>query len=300
MNTINIIGVGAVFIDDIVLPDGITHMDTLGGGTIHALLGSVVWGERAGVSAFIGYDLSEKARSFLDERLDVTGLVELDIPQARAWQLFEYDGTRREVSRVKNSLPFNIGTTVKDLPENYRHVKGYYMLQNFETIHDWTPLTGLKLWEPHQFAMMAGDKEAFQNVLKNCPIDVVSPNLVEAQAIYGDYPAETLIKMMFDDGAKVVAMRMGREGSIVASRDDGVLHRVGIVEDVPVVDETGAGNTYNGGFLAGMVQGRSWAECGVMGAVSASFCIERVGVVDPLQINHAERERRFNLLRLEL
>jgi hypothetical protein len=298
MDTVSIVGAGAVFIDDIVLPDGVTHMDTLGGGTIHALLGSVIWGERAGVSAFIGYNLSPQSRNFLNAHLDTAGLVELDIPQARAWQLFEYDGTRREVSRVKNSLPFNIGTTVKDLPESYKQVNGYYLLQNFETIHEWTPLDGLKLWEPHQFAMMAGDKEAFQNVLKNCPVDVVSPNLAESQAIYGDYPAEDLIKMMFDDGAKVVAMRMGRDGSIVASREDGVLHCIGIIPDVAVVDETGAGNTYNGGFLAGMVQGRSWVECGMMGAVSASFCIERVGVVNPQEINHAERDRRFNLLSL--
>lgn len=300
MDTISIVGAGAVFIDDIVLPDGVTHMDTLGGGTIHALLGSVIWDERAGVSAFIGYNLSPQSRNFLSANLDIEGLVELDIPQARAWQLFEHDGTRREISRVKNSLPFNIGTTVKDLPESYKNVTGYYLLQNFETIHDWTPLDGLKLWEPHQFAMMDGDKSAFQEVLRNCPIDVVSPNLVEAQAIYGDYPAEELIKMMFDDGAKVVVMRMGRDGSIVASREEGIYHSIGIVGDVAVVDETGAGNTYNGGFLAGMVQGRSWVECGVMGAVSASFCIERVGVVDPLQINHTERQRRFDLLSLEL
>lgn len=296
MDTISIIGAGAVFIDDIVLPDGVTHMDTLGGGTIHALLGSVLWGERVGVSAFIGHDLSPQARNFLNTHMDTTGLVELDIPQARAWQLFEHDGTRHEVSRVKNSLPFNIGTTVKDLPESYKQVRGYYMLQNFDTIHEWTALSGLKLWEPHQFAMLTGDKEAFQNVLKNCPLDVVSPNLVEAQAIYGDHPAEELIKLMFDDGAKTVAMRMGREGSIVASREDGVLHRIGIIDDVSVVDETGAGNTYNGGFLAGLVQGRSWRECGVMAAVSASFCVERVGAVDPDQINPAERDRRFNLL----
>lgn len=300
MDTISIIGAGAVFIDDIVLPNGITHMDTLGGGTIHALLGSVVWGEPVGVSAFIGYDLSPQSRNFLNERMDTTGLVELDIPQARAWQLFEYDGTRREVSRVKNSLPFNIGTTVKDLPEPYKQVKGYYLLQNFDTMAEWDDLSGLKLWEPHQFAMMAGDQDAFQKVLRTCSIDVVSPNLLEAQAIYGDYPAEELINKMFDDGAKVVAMRMGRDGSIVASRDDGILHHIGIIADVDVVDETGAGNTYNGGFLAGMVQGRSWVECGVMGAVSASFCIERVGVVDPKQINPAERERRFKQLSLEL
>jgi hypothetical protein len=41
------IGIGAVFIDDIVLPSGQTYMGQLGGGVVHALMGAAVWLIRA-------------------------------------------------------------------------------------------------------------------------------------------------------------------------------------------------------------------------------------------------------------
>jgi hypothetical protein len=42
-----------------------------------------------------------------------------------------------------------------------------------------------------------------------------------------------------------------------------------------------------------LVAGKTLAEAGAAGAVAASFCIEGVGVVEPKQINLAERDRRY-------
>jgi sugar/nucleoside kinase (ribokinase family) len=45
-----------------------------------------------------------------------------------------------------------------------------------------------------------------------------------------------------------------------------------------VVDTTGAGNAYVGGFLVGFASGDDAAEAGVKAAVSASFAVEQFGV----------------------
>ncbi|MBN1201090.1 MAG: hypothetical protein JXJ20_04465, partial [Anaerolineae bacterium] len=84
--------VGGIIIDDIVLPNGETRMEVLGGGVVHAAAGIKIWDQRAGMVACAGKDLPDSARQRLARDFDLSGLIWLDLPQARAWQLFEWDG----------------------------------------------------------------------------------------------------------------------------------------------------------------------------------------------------------------
>ena len=38
------LSIGIVFIDDIILPDGESCMERLGGGAVHAIMGMRLWG----------------------------------------------------------------------------------------------------------------------------------------------------------------------------------------------------------------------------------------------------------------
>jgi hypothetical protein len=299
-----LVGAGAIFIDDIVLPDGTTYMGRLGGGVIHALMGAAIWGETPGLSAFAGNDLSVEIAARLHRHLDIRGLVTLDVPQARAWQIFEHDGTRRELHRVKDVLPFVSGTKPSDLPTPYRAVDAYYLLQGFEGVRPWagehSGLPGLKLWEPNQLAILQADRSMMRDVLSTCAIDVISPNLKEAQAIYGNQPPEALADEMIKDGAKIALVRLGSDGVLAVDGQTGERVRVPSFEVERVVDETGAGNTFNGGFITGLMRGESLTMACVMGTVSASFCIETVGVIDPDAIYGDARDRRLRQLMMTL
>lgn len=44
-----------------------------------------------------------------------------------------------------------------------------------------------------------------------------------------------------------------------------------------VKDPTGAGDSYRGGLISGLVQGKSLADCALMGSVCASFSVEQYG-----------------------
>ncbi|MEP6987874.1 MAG: PfkB family carbohydrate kinase, partial [Chloroflexota bacterium] len=112
-----------------------------------------------------------------------------------------------------------------------------------------------------------------------------------AQAVYGERSPDELVNAMLDDGAQCVALRMGALGSIVGD-EEGNRHHIGAVTVSSMVDQTGAGNTYCGGLLAGLVQNKCLREAGAMAAVSASFCLEQVGILNPAFVNTNDRDRR--------
>jgi sugar/nucleoside kinase (ribokinase family) len=290
-----IVGIGAVFIDDIVLPSGQTYMARLGGGVVHALGGVALWGARPGIVAPVGQGLPDSALERLQAHFDTRGLYSLDIPQMRAWQLFEEDGTRRELYRVREPEPFTRGAQPVNFPAVYQAASAYYLLQGFEGFRAWRAvLPGFVLWEPLQQVMTPENRAAFRAVLQTCRVDLVAPNLDEARAIYGALPPDDLVNRLFEDGARQVALRMGAAGSLVADRATGERHPIPAVQLQEMVDQTGAGNTYCGGLLWGLSVGRSLREAGAAGAVSASFCLEQIGVLDPAQIKPDERDRRYH------
>lgn len=288
-----LIGVGAVFIDDIVLPDGQTHMGQLGGGVTHALMGAAVWDERPGIVALIGHGLPVEAVNRLEKHFDTRGLVRTEHPQARAWQVFETDGTRRELYRSEPITPFIAGARPEHLPAAYRSARGCYLLQGFAGIAAWRAVVdGFVLWEPLQQSMVAGSHHLLAQTLRQAQIDLVSPNLAEARAVYGKLAPEELVCALVSDGARAAALRMGPEGSLVADADGSVFH-VAAAPLAQVADQTGAGNAYCGGLLAGVVKEKPLQEAAAMGAVAASFCVESIGAINPDEVVPAERDRRL-------
>ncbi len=285
--------VGGIIVDDIVLPNGETHMEVLGGGVSHAAAGMAVWDVRPGIFATVGYDLPARARQRLERDFDTQGLRPLDLPQARAWQLFEWDGRRTEIFRVELMRPFLDMPGPSRLPASYHHAKGIYLLQDGERIPPWRQAfpQAVLLWEPPQAYMRAENADTFRATLPL--VDIVSPNALEARQVYGLDDAEALVQAMLADGAHVVALRRGAEGSLLGMEGlEGTIP----VPPVPVpevVDQTGAGNTYCGAFLVGWCETHTLQRAGCYGAVAASFALEVIGVADPPPNKAEIRAQRY-------
>ena len=64
-----------------------------------------------------------------------------------------------------------------------------------------------------------------------------------------------------------------------------------------MVDTTGAGDAYIGGFLVGLGEGVDVVEAGAHAAVSASFAIEQFGVPSFGPTTPGEAERRLDWAR---
>ncbi len=270
-------------------------MGVLGGAVTHALMGAAIWDERGGLCAFCGQGLPEDAHRFIEQHLDLSGLITLDIPQVRAWQIFEHDGRRRELHRVEIVAPFVEGAQPENLHLNYKNATAFYLLQDFDGILRWREhISGKMLWEPNQLVMIPENRHKFRKTLQTGKIDIVSPNLLEAQIVYGDLSPEVLVDAMLSDGAGIVSLRMGENGAIVAHKHE--CHHIPAYK-TSVIDATGAGNSFCGGFLAGLLHQKSLLDAGIMGTVAASFCLETIGVVDPSNVHFHQRDERYEKLR---
>jgi sugar/nucleoside kinase (ribokinase family) len=289
--------VSHTFIDDIVLPSGKTRMGVLGGGGIHAAAGIRVWDERPGLIGAAGRDMPENARQRLQAEFDCQGITWLDVPQLRAWQLFELDNRRTEVLRVTPQGLFEHDPAPTLCPDAYAGTRAAAILNWGAGFLQWRKHfpDAILLWEPNQTYMTPANRDEFRQVLSAA--NVVSPNLAEARALYGIDPPEDLVCQMLEDGAPVVALRMGEMGSLTGQRGRAELLYVPAVPVKRIIDQTGAGNAYCGGFLVGWYRTGDLWEASSYGAVSASFALEVFG---PIAVNDrvvAQRQKRYTWIK---
>src|SRR6266498_2829801 len=74
---------------------------------------------------------------------------------------------------------------------------------------------------------------------------------------------------------KVLVITRGKDGADLYSANDSV-HIPTVPED-EIVDPTGVGDAFRGGFLTGYSRGFDWKLCGEIGSLSAVYCLEQRG-----------------------
>jgi len=278
---IDFVAVGSIVIDDIVDPYGRSSMGMLGGGGSHAVAGMRVWSENTALVSVIGQGFPDTAWQQLQHLADTHGVSRRTMAQPRAWQLFETDGTRHDVFRTDFSTFLTTTVQPEEFPPDFAAARGIY-LQTATPAQAQAWLTRLKalnpeavlLWEPWEVFYKPEHLAGFKEVAPH--FDIVSPNSTETAWMIGETEPHKQAQMLFECGVRCVALRLGAAGSLVGT--------AAALEQIPaapaeVVDETGAGNCYCGGFLVGYVEsGGDPLVAGRYGAVSATFALAQPGL----------------------
>lgn len=273
-----------IVIDDIVLADGHSWMNILGGAGTHALCGMRIWSDQLGYVASVGEDFDPQHRAeLLALGVDLSGVkVCPEYQTARCWQIFEWNERRTEIFRTSEEAFYRLTPRFEDIPPAYLAAKGFHMLSStmsellalIERLQAANPNLYLA-WEPSPLQLTATPEE-MQAALPR--VTVFSPNQGDAQTITGTATPEQAVEKLLHWGAPIVALRMGAEGSMIATAS-GERYHIPAVPPNAIVDMTGAGNAYVGGLLVGLSRGLSPVEAGAYGAVSASFALEQFGLI---------------------
>jgi sugar/nucleoside kinase (ribokinase family) len=290
------ISIGNIIIDDIILPDGSSRMGTLGGGATHAVMGMRIWTEHVGLVTPVGTDFGGDQLAGLAERFDLHGLVvRPHDPTPRAWQLFETDGTRNEIFRTSYEGMAAMNPQPEDLPAFYSNLAGVHLHCAPQDVARWVPVLRQRgnpiiLWEPWDPFCAPEHRETFREF--SPLVDIVSPNLKEGRHLTGLIDPADVVHCLQDYGAPLGVLRMGAEGSLVSGYQR-ELYPIPACCVERIVDVTGAGNAFCGGFIVGLALTGDLQRAGWYGGVSASMALGQFGAVYPLAGAREEAQRRL-------
>jgi sugar/nucleoside kinase (ribokinase family) len=105
--------------------------------------------------------------------------------------------------------------------------------------------------------------------------DIFLPNEAEATLIARERDPETAARALVAMGARVVAVKLGAAGAIAVTADG----RRAACPALPIepVDATGAGDSFDAGFVAAWLAGRPLETCLAIGAACGSLSTRGVG-----------------------
>ena len=118
-----------------------------------------------------------------------------------------------------------------------------------------------------------GHRADFQELLKS-HVDLVFGNEHEVCALYQTNSIDAAMAELAQHSVMAVVTRSSA-GAVVL--EGGRRHVIAGETVAKVVDSTGAGDMFAGGFMAGMVEGRSLPDCARIGCITAAEIISHYG-----------------------
>jgi sugar/nucleoside kinase (ribokinase family) len=116
------------------------------------------------------------------------------------------------------------------------------------------------------------DRKKLETVLPF--VDYFLPSFDDLASIYKGVKPAAMVDLLKAKGVKNVVLKMGRKGCLLSSETGFTLIPSRATK---IVDATGAGDAFDAGFIAGLVQGLSNMKSAIMGSHAAAACISQVG-----------------------
>lgn len=312
--------------DYIIAADEQVRIHEMGGNALYAAAGARVWGADVGLLARIGENypagwLEELGRHGLDVRgiRLVTGKQDM-----RTFYAYTDPRTRTDTdpgthfARVGSPLPDDLrdyvhSTPGQDDPDGYEPLavrpddwcpeydgaRALHLSPISIRTHTHLPArareSGVTLVtvDPGERYMVPRLRPNVKELLEQ--VDVFLPSEQEVRSLLGQVDLWEAAEDFARSGPRVVIVKVGDQGALVYERDRGRRTRVPAYP-VRVVDTTGAGDAFCGGFMVGLEATGDPLRAAQWGAVSASFAIEDYGALHVLRADRNEADARLRLL----
>jgi len=139
------------------------------------------------------------------------------------------------------------------------------------TLVSYDPNVRLKLWPAARARAVVLETVAH--------VDMCLPSLEDAAILFGERAPEAYVDLLLERGAGLVALKLGRDGVLVATAEE--RHHVpGFA--VESVDATGAGDTFDGAFLVERLRGATLSAAARYANAAAALATRGYGAVDPI------------------
>ena len=268
---------GNLLVDDIVLTDGHTLLGEPGGAVLHTALAASLWGCRVGIVSIAGNDYPRYALDALARRgVDLAGVRHLERSGGRAWLLHE-PSARRVIHHLDCPSHADVSPRMTDLPVAWHAARGIH-LAPMPLDRQLELARGIATLAPSSFVSL----DPFE-LIRDDTVAQWRTVLAEIDALFagGDDlrlsqdPATAITAIAGDRLRLLVLKQAERGGSLLDLHGDTNCRWEARVNRV--MDVTGAGDAFAGGFLAGWLAGADLPVSLAHGVVAASFAVEDWG-----------------------
>jgi sugar/nucleoside kinase (ribokinase family)/fructoselysine-6-P-deglycase FrlB-like protein len=274
-----VVVVGNLTIDDVVLADGTTLMATLGGNSVHTAAAATACGATVALVARRGEDFPAEAFERLATAgADTTYVVDVLGPTVRNWVIYEPDGRRHWVYRTPAGRSAEVAPLPGDVTPAVAGARVVHVaampLDHAEDI-----VAEVRRVEPAALVTLDTHEgwatEPAARVLALAgAVDLFEPSLEELQALTGDHTPSGGLRALERAGVRRAVVKAGADGAYVLTGGD--LVHVPVLE-VDVVDTTGAGDSFCGGVAAGLAAGLETVDAVALGVAAAGTAIGSSG-----------------------
>lgn len=291
----SLLAVGTVAFDDIETPFG--HAEkVIGGAATYITLAASYFIKDLKIVSVVGDDFPQAELGYMKSRgIDLSGL------QVKTGEKsFFWAGRYHKNMNDRDTLDTQLNVLADFdpvLPESYKHTD-YLMLGNL------TPSVQMRVLEqmPKRPKLVALDTMNFwmdvaldnlMEVLKK--IDILTINDEEARQLSGEHSLVKAARKIHKMGPKYLVIKKGEHGALLFEGEN-----VFFAPALPlpeVVDPTGAGDTFAGGFMGylartGDLSFDSMKRAVIYGSAMASFCVEKFSIERLKELTNKEINER--------
>jgi sugar/nucleoside kinase (ribokinase family) len=284
--------VGSLGLDTIQTPAGRVE-EVLGGSAAYFALAARHF-EPVHVVAVVGTDFPEEARAALTHPdVDLSGL------EVREGRTFRWEGVYSDDMNTRRTIrtELNVFESFRpELPASVRRSRDVFLAnidpQLQREVLEQLPNPRLILADTMNY-WIANKREELLTTLKRVRILLI--NEEEARELTGEPVTHKAARAILSLGPETVVVKMGEHGAFLMSRNEYFTCPAFPLESV--VDPTGAGDTFAGGFMGALSRMGRTTETNlrravVYGCVLASFAVEEFGVGALLRVDRDEVMRR--------
>lgn len=289
----SIIVLGTVALDSVKTPFG-RRKELLGGSAAHFSMAARLFA-KVNLVAIVGEDFPQKHIVFLRNKgLNLTSLI-IGKGKTFRWE-GQYKGDLNSALTLNTELGV-LSVFKPCISEEQRNIRNIFLANVDPDIQGHllrkmrqSKLVGLdsmNYWIHHK-------RKELIRLLKH--IDIYVANDQEARALSGENNIIKAAKALKSNGARMVLIKKGENGVLFYS--DRFIFSLPAYPVEKVVDPTGAGDTFAGGFMgylakAGRINSLTLKKALAYGTVAASFNVEDFGLRRTSELTLEDLERRL-------
>jgi len=280
--TFDVAVVGHFAIDTIRLPSRSSPFVVLGGSVTYVSFVTKRLDGAVSIISKVGADFPEAYRWLLrEEGIDLSGVVKLKKGVTTRFDLkYSKDLSSRTLKLESKAAPIKLSNLPKSLQAKAVHIAPIAGEVTYELVKKLKSCAEVLSLDPQgllrRFSrtgkVTSGarvDKRLFKL------INVYKSSLDEISALTGHSDINAAINAIHDFGVKTVLVTLGARGAVLSVEK--TVYNIPPCNSRVVIDPTGAGDAFIGGFLTEYVRQKDALWCACVGSAAASLVIEGIG-----------------------